>query len=80
MRCELSLTIRTIKERVRGMVNTLPYTLPYCLIAALCIFVVQRLNMFPPSTSLNAYSPRELMWNRVVDAKTDLALGFGDYV
>jgi hypothetical protein len=73
-------TIRTITERVRGIINTLPYTLPYCLVAALCIFVVQRLNMFPPSTSLNAYSPRELMWNRIVDAKTDLALGFGDYV
>jgi hypothetical protein len=48
--------------------------------AALCIVVVQHLNMFPPSTSLKAYSPRELMWNRVVDAKTDLALGFEDYV
>jgi hypothetical protein len=73
-------TIRTIKERCRGIINSLPYTLPYFLIAALCIFVVQRLNMFPSSTTVNAYSPRELMWNRIVDAKTDLALGFGDYV
>jgi hypothetical protein len=73
-------TIRTIKERCRGIINTLAYTLPYCLIAALCVFVVQRLNMFPSSTANTVYSPREQMWNRVINAKTDLALGFGDYV
>jgi hypothetical protein len=72
--------IRTIKERCRGIINTLAYTLPYCLVAALCIYVVQRLNMFPRSTALTNLSPREQLFNRVVDAKTDAALGFGDYV
>jgi hypothetical protein len=36
--------------------------------------------MFPSSTASTVYSPREQLWNRVVNAKTDLALGFGDYV
>jgi hypothetical protein len=30
----------TIKKRCRGIINTLAYTLPYCLVAALCVFVV----------------------------------------
>jgi hypothetical protein len=34
----------------------------------------------PPFTSSNAYSPRKLIWNWIVGAKTDLAVGFRDYV
>ena len=72
--------IHTIKERCRGIINALAYTLPYCLVPALCIYIVQRLNMFPTSSSHNSNSPRKLLWNRVIDSKTDLALVFEDYV
>jgi hypothetical protein len=36
--------------------------------------------MFPSSTNSTVYSPREFLWNRIINAKTDLALVFGDYV
>jgi hypothetical protein len=36
--------------------------------------------MFPSSTNNTVYNLCELLWNRVVNAKTDLALGFGEYV
>jgi hypothetical protein len=48
-------TIRTIKERCHGILNTLH-------------FVVQRLNMLSCSTNNTVYHPRELLWNRVINA------------
>jgi hypothetical protein len=36
--------------------------------------------MLPSSTNNTVYSPRELLWNRVINVENDLALGVGDYV
>ena len=37
--------IRTIKERVRGIYNTLPYKLPTKLLGLLVLFCISRVNM-----------------------------------
>jgi hypothetical protein len=55
-------TIRTIKERCRGMINTLPYQLGSGpLLDGLIIHCVQIINRLPSSTGTTRMSPRELM-------------------
>ena len=72
--------IRQIKERVRAVVNTLPYTVPESLMRYLVLFCVSRINMLPSSTRVDRTSPRELFTGRKVDYKRDLRVGFGEYV
>jgi hypothetical protein len=67
--------IRTVKERIRAIISTMPYTfIPY-----LVDFVVMRLNSLPKSTMTGKTSPRKLFTGSKIDYKRDLKFGFGDY-
>jgi hypothetical protein len=72
--------IKTIKERLRAVLNTLPYLLPHLLIAWLVYYVVGRMNGMPCNTRVDPTPAREILLGRKVSFGKDLALGFGDYV
>ena len=71
--------IRVIKERCRGIINTLPFTLGKDLIKWLVYYVVSRLNLIPSSTSVNRISAREAFTGRKTDYKRDVRVAFGEY-
>ena len=74
--------IRTVKERVRGILNALPFTLPMYLLKYLVYFVVSRLNLLSSTSSFNEHGNRpayELFYNRKIDYKRDLRVAFGDF-
>ena len=73
-------TIRTIKERVRAVLNSLPYTLPSTLLHYLISYVVRSINMIPNINSSDNLSPREKLLGRKIDVKIDLRIEFGQYV
>jgi len=72
--------IRTIKERCRAIISSLPYRLPSILSPSLVKYVVQTINMIPRHNNINGESPRTQMLGRPVDYERDLALCFGTYV
>ena len=72
--------IKVIKERLRGILCTLPYKLPLMLLRWCVDYVVTRINMLPSSLRVDPTSPRELFLGRKINAKTDLRLCFGDFV
>jgi hypothetical protein len=67
--------IRQIKERVRAVLNTLPFTLPGTRI--LCS---EMSNMMPCHSRVDSISPREAFTGRKIDYKLDLRAAFGDYI
>jgi hypothetical protein len=69
-------TIRTVKERVRAIISTLPFRVPFSFMKYLISFVVMRINS---TTRGNNVSPRELFTGRKLNYKKDLKFGFGDY-
>ena len=71
--------IRTIKERVRSILASLPYKLPKQLLRWCFYFAVSRFNIshMVPGTSLSA---KECFTGVKTDFKRDLRVGFGDYV
>ena len=71
--------IRTIKERVRGIVNTLPYKLPLKLLALLVLFCVSRINMCPTTALSSSITPWERYNGKKVDYKRNLRASFGEY-
>jgi hypothetical protein len=71
--------IRTVKERIRAILSSLPFRVPYIFMPYLVDFAVMRINSMPKSTMLNKISPRELFTGRKIDYKRDLRFGFGDY-
>ena len=71
--------IRMIKERCRGIINTLPFTIAKPLIKYLLYYVVSRLNLIPSSTSASRISPREIFTGRKADYNHDLRITFGEY-
>ncbi|KAA8493868.1 hypothetical protein FVE85_5005 [Porphyridium purpureum] len=73
--------IRLVKERVRCVVNGLPFRLPLGLLAAAVQYCVQRLNMLPSTVSQSpGASARELFTGLKSDASRDLRLKFGEYI
>ena len=76
--------IRTIKERVRGILNRLPYRLPLTLLKHLVYHAVNRINMIPTLSGSEFFqdqtSPREKYFQRKTDFNTDLRHSFGEYV
>ena len=68
--------IRTIKERARGIINTLPYNLPLKFIPYLIYFCTTRMNMTPNKDNL--CSSWELLYGRKVNYN-NLKASFGDY-
>jgi hypothetical protein len=72
--------IRTMKERARGILATIPYELPTTLIPWLVYYVVTRINIVPRRGGLDHLSPREAFLGIKTDFKRDLKCGFGDYL
>ena len=75
--------IRTIKERCRTILHSLPYSLPKSLIKYLVYFVVSRLNLTSQTSSVNEFGNRpafEIFFNRRIDFHRDLPVEFGKYV
>ena len=71
--------IRVVKERCRGIINTLPFQLSTSLIKWLVFYVVSRLNLMPSSTSVSRISPREAFTGRKTDYNRDCRVIFGQY-
>jgi hypothetical protein len=68
--------IREVKERARGILNTLPFTLPLFLLPWLVFFAVSRINLLPHKGGPHKTSPFEAFNGRKVNYKTDM-LSFG---
>jgi len=60
---EAEQNIRTIKERTRGIIGTLPFKyIPRRLKMEIIYFIVLWLNAFPVKTGVSSvHSPRELL-------------------
>ena len=72
--------IRTIKERLRSIIASLPYRLPDKCVKDLVMFVVNRINIQPYAGGGNFnLSPRVLFTGKKIDAIKELTLSFGDY-
>ena len=71
--------IRTVKERMRGVINTLPYKLSIRLedwLLQSCLYYIS----FQPTVNTNDLrSPKEKLTGLILDAKVDLRFGYGDY-
>jgi hypothetical protein len=73
-------SIRTIKERIRSILASLPYNVPKSFMKYLVNFVIMKINSLPKTTLLSKTSPREVFTGRKINYKKDLRFGFGDYV
>ena len=71
--------IQTIKERVRGFLRTLPYTLPFNLLQYLVKFCVISINREPSTKRYDGYSPRELFTQMKLNYNRDIRFFFGGY-
>ena len=72
--------IRTVKERVRGTINSLPFALTAKLEMWLVIAVTFAINLIPTKNANGLISPREKLFGYAIDVNTELKHGFGDYV
>jgi Reverse transcriptase (RNA-dependent DNA polymerase) len=72
--------IRLVKERVRAITNTLPYTLTEKLEGWLVRYVVNRIVLVPTRNTVDYVCPREKLFGRKIDVEKELKHGFGDYV
>eukprot|EP00804_Cyclotella_cryptica_P019093 CCRYP_021211-RA/>CCRYP_021211-RA protein AED:0.16 eAED:0.16 QI:0/0/0/0.66/1/1/3/0/1057 len=78
---EIERAIRLVKERARGIENTLPFTgLPRLITIELIHFIVLWLNNFPVKSGVSTkYSPRELICRHRLNAKVHCKTPFGAY-
>ena len=72
--------IRQVKERLRAIINTLPYRLTEHLESWLLRCVVSRINLVPTRNNPDYVSPREKLWGRRINVDNELKHGFGDHV
>ena len=72
--------IRHIKERVRSVINTLPFKLSEKLEVWLVKYAVSRIVLAPKRNSIDHISPREKLSGRKIDVDKEMKHGFGDYV
>ena len=72
--------IRTIKERIRSVITTLPFELTQTLEEWCVRGSAYTINLIPTSNSKEFASPREKLFGTSIDANLDLKHGFGDYV
>lgn len=74
--------IRTVKERVRCICNTLPFTrLPNRVVIEMVYFSVFWLNSFPATNGISdRLSPRTIVTGQTVDYNKHCRLEFGSYV
>ena len=74
--------IRTVKERVRGILRCLPYKMPMLLLKHLVFHCVVGINMMPTMSvhnTANKQSPREKYYGKKIDYQRDLRAEFGEY-
>jgi len=71
--------IRTIKERVRAYLQSIPYTLMFSLLRYLVEFCVTTINLLPDEQREDPTSPYELFTGLKVDFAKQLRISFGDY-
>ena len=77
---KIDRSIRLIKDRVRSILHSLPYSLPLKLLPWVISFAVSRINLLNHSFSTGGQaSPRELFCGRKVDFNRDVRVAFGDY-
>lgn len=79
-RSKVERKIRQIKERIRGIINTLPFKLPPQLEVYLIQYVVSRIVLIPTRNSGEYVSPREKLFGRSIIVQKELKHAFGDYV
>ena len=74
-------TIRTMKERTRGLIAALPFThIPRRMKIEFVYFIVLWLNAFPVKSGVSGtYSPRELVLHRKLDYKKHCQILPGSY-
>ena len=79
---EIERFIRTVKERMRAIYNTLPFQkIPARLVAEMAKACVFWLNSLPPQSNFgNALSPRTIMTGQRLDFKRHCRFQFGEYV
>ena len=68
-----------IKERVRSIVNTLPYNLTFKLLALLVLFCVSRINRSQVVALSTSRTPWERYHGKKIDYKRNLRASFGEY-
>lgn len=71
--------IRQVKEKVRAVINTLPYKLTEKLEGWLVRYAVNRIVLLPTRNSVEYTSPRERLYRRKINVDKELKHGFGDY-
>jgi len=78
---EIERRIRLIKERGRGILNTLPYKkIPQIILIELIYHVVLWLNAFPAKSGVSeTLSPREIVLRHCLDFKKHCRAPFGSY-
>ena len=69
--------IRSIKNRFRAVLLSLPYVLTALLTVMAVLFVVRCLNMQVSATSMSGISPREAVQGLKTNGKTDFRFSFG---
>lgn len=72
--------IRTIKERARCALCTLPYALTSKLVDILLMWATNKVNIVPTRNTQEYQSPREKVYHQKINIATDAKHGFGDYV
>jgi hypothetical protein len=79
---EIERTVKTVKDRARGVYNTLPFTggLPKLMTIEQIHFIVLWLNTFPVKLGISTkFSPRELVRRHKLSAKIHCKTPFGTY-
>ena len=72
--------IRTLKERIRSVINTLPFEITEKMEEYLVKGAAYSVNLVPTRNSYEYSSPREKLLGHMIDATTDLKHAYGDYV
>ena len=72
--------IRTLKERVRAVICTLPFRLTVLLEEWAVRAAAFTINLTPTRNSFEFASPREKLFGTLLDAAVELRHAFGDYV
>ena len=74
--------IRTIKERIRAAIHSMPYKIiPKTMIKELCPHMAELINIFPAKGGISKeLSPYTIMHKKAVNYPTELKYPFGSYV
>jgi hypothetical protein len=71
--------VRLVKERVRAIIQVLPFNLPGSWVKFLVRFAINRINMFTTKGGLVSISPFEVFNGRPVNLRNDVKVSFGEY-